>query len=194
MSSHPIFLGGPTGVGEITDRVSDREKRLDLARRLHRAWKDGALGGEHMPEDAHPDLPRDSETQRWDLAAVREFVTARRGDFPYLCGPKIVNYWLYVLSQHLTRPLTGRERLTVAPDRHVIEASRHLGLVPMAGSVSHAAPQAVAESWRELLEGTELSPIDLHTPLWLWNRLGRPDLETLGPSAGHSPDRVDAGG
>jgi hypothetical protein len=237
------------------------------ARRLHGAWKAGALGGEHMPEDVHPDLPRDSErlaafltlgmclnyqrdsyalwracarafedpTARWvfdlraaadapgevlrqallkhrvalqpnrhpaiwarnaaslaeaggieaifrahdhDLAAVRAFIVGRRPDFPYLAGPKIVNYWLYVLSRYLSWPMTGRARLSVAPDRHVIAGSRRLGLVPPDGGPDTAP--AVAERWRALLDGTELSPIDLHTPLWLWSRLGFPALEALG--------------
>jgi len=30
----------------------------------------------------------------------------------------------------------------------------------------------VAERWKTLLEGTELDPIDVHTPLWLWSRSG----------------------
>jgi hypothetical protein len=38
------------------------------------------------------------ETHDFNLVAVREFITGHKADFPYLCGPKIVNYWLYVLS------------------------------------------------------------------------------------------------
>ena len=32
----------------------------DQAQRLIALWRSGALGGEAMPEDVHPDLPRDS--------------------------------------------------------------------------------------------------------------------------------------
>lgn len=28
----------------------------------------------------------------------------------------------------------------------------------------------VAERWADLLNGTELKPIDVHTPMWLWSR------------------------
>ena len=27
-----------------------------------------------------------------------------------------------------------------------------------------------ANRWEELLEGTDLKPIDVHTPMWLWSR------------------------
>ena len=30
--------------------------------------------------------------------------------------------------------------------------------------------QIVAERWADLLNGTELKPIDVHTPMWLWSR------------------------
>jgi hypothetical protein len=253
---------------------------LDDARRLHHAWRAGGLGGETMPEDAHPDLPRDSEVlatfltlgmclnykrnsytlwrscaaafddpkanwvfdpdavsaaapsdlqaallkhrvalqpnrhpQIWrrnaqslleaggvraifqtcghDLAEVRAFIVGRRPNFPYLAGPKIVNYWLYVVSQYLTWPMVGRERLSVAPDRHVIAASRQLGLIPPGDDLDSALALTVAEQWRALLDETELSPIDLHTPLWLWSRLGFPALETLvSKSAQHVRGRI----
>ena len=28
----------------------------------------------------------------------------------------------------------------------------------------------LAERWKELLEGTDFAPIDVHTPMWLWSR------------------------
>ena len=27
----------------------------------------------------------------------------------------------------------------------------------------------IAERWERLLEGTDLKPIDVHTPMWLWS-------------------------
>ncbi len=64
----------------------------------------------------------------------------RRASFPYLCGPKIANYWLYVMSRYMDWPTSGRERLSVAPDRHVIAASERLGLTrPGADSLAVAA-------------------------------------------------------
>ena len=69
------------------------------------------------------------EAQAYDLGAVRTFIGVRKADFPYLCGPKIVNYWLYVLSSYLDWPFTHRNALSVAPDRHVVAGSVRLGLI-----------------------------------------------------------------
>lgn len=116
------------------------------------------------------------EASDFDLVAVREFVTRHRSDFPYLCGPKIANYWLYVMSSYLDWPFTGRSGLTVAPDRHVIAASLRLGLITDLEATSADAPHIVAACWTTLLAETSLTPIDMHTPLWLWSRAGFPDV------------------
>jgi hypothetical protein len=107
-----------------------------------------------------------------DLAAVRAFVTQNRASFPYLSGPKISNYWLYVMSSYMGWTFTNRASLSVAPDRHVIAASRRLGLIGHDEPHDARLVDRVALQWRSLLEGTELTPIDLHTPLWLWSRGG----------------------
>lgn len=69
-------------------------------------------------------------------------------NFPYLGSNKICNYWLYVMEQYTDVKFVDRENITVAPDTHVIQASR----------------------WQEILKGTDLFPIDVHTPMWLWSR------------------------
>ena len=91
--------------------------------------------------------------------------------FPYLSGKKICNYWLFVMSQYGGVQLKNRAALSVAPDTHVVQASVHLGLV---GPNTPDIQEVVAARWRELLEGTPLTPIDVHTPLWLWSRAGFP--------------------
>lgn len=117
------------------------------------------------------------EANAFDLARVREFITARRADFPYLCGPKIVNYWLYVMSSYLDWPFANRSALSVAPDRHVIAGSVRLGLIDASEARGAGAPQLVAARWSEVLAHTSLAPIEMHTPLWLWGRAGFPDLD-----------------
>lgn len=92
--------------------------------------------------------------------------------FPCLSGPKICNYWLYVLSQYTDLKLKQKEALTVAPDTHVIQASIQLGLVPPEKNNSPDIQAIVSERWIEVLKGTEFIPIDIHTPLWLWSRSG----------------------
>ena len=117
--------------------------------------------------------------QAFDLAAVRAFVSARKADFPYLGGPKIANYWLYVMSSYLDWPFAGRAALTVAPDRHVIGASVRLGLV----EAGDTRPELIAGRWAEVLARTSLAPIDLHTPLWLWGRAGFPAIDAISGGA-----------
>ncbi|WP_369900200.1 hypothetical protein [Bacillus manliponensis] len=41
------------------------------------------------------------------------------------------------------------------------------------GTANHR--QLVAHTWEQVLEGSDIEPIDIHTPLWLWSRAGFPD-------------------
>ena len=110
----------------------------------------------------------------YDIGLIKDYLATHKKDFPYLGGPKISNYWLYVLTQYTSLPFTNRAALTVAPDTHICNASAALGLC-----AKDTAPVAVAQHWAELLQGTGLDPIDIHTPLWLWSRAGFPDVAGL---------------
>jgi len=102
----------------------------------------------------------------WDIASIKESLQIKnKKRFPYLSGNKIANYWLYVLSQYTDLPFTNLSALTVAPDTHVIQASIQLGLID-----SKQDPALVADLWSKILSGTGISPISIHTPLWLWSR------------------------
>lgn len=91
-----------------------------------------------------------------------------KAGFPYLSGPKISNYWLYVMSSYTDVGLVNRGALSIAPDTHVIQSSHQLGLID-----DRAMPSVhVATVWKDFLTGTGLDPIDIHTPLWLWSRGG----------------------
>jgi hypothetical protein len=136
-------------------------------------WRRNAAG---LARHAEGSVQRLFEAQAYDLGAVRGYICARKSDFPYLCGPKIVNYWLYVLSSYLDWPFTNRSALSVAPDRHVVAGSLRLGLVGADDGPAGTLASRIAERWRDVLAGTELLPIDLHTPLWLWGRAGFPAL------------------
>lgn len=52
----------------------------------------------------------------------------RKSDFPYLSGPKIFNYWLYVLEKYTKVSWKSRELITIAPDTHILKATVKLGL------------------------------------------------------------------
>jgi hypothetical protein len=92
--------------------------------------------------------------------------------FPYLSGQKICNYWLYVMGMYTDVVLCKREALSVAPDTHVLQASVRLGLVSMEASQGLDGRQIVSDAWRDVLHGSGILPIDIHTPLWLWSRGG----------------------
>jgi hypothetical protein len=85
--------------------------------------------------------------------------------FPYLSGNKIAHYWLYVLTQYTHLPFTHLEYLSVAPDTHVAQASIKLGL-----DSAKMTPLELSNLWAEILQDTEIQPISIHTPLWLWSR------------------------
>lgn len=106
-----------------------------------------------------------------DIPTILAYVQKenKRG-FPYLSGAKICTYWLYVMEQYTSEPLSGREHLSIAPDTHVIQASVKLGVIDKDIVEHQNIREKVSEAWRVLLEGTKLLPIDIHTPLWLWSR------------------------
>ena len=109
-----------------------------------------------------------------DVAILKDIVQGtRKSEFPYLSGPKIFNYWLYVMETYTGVKWKHRELITIAPDTHILKASVKLGLCGdhvLNGSASDR--EAVSKAWKKALEDTELAPIDVHTPLWLWSRSG----------------------
>ena len=113
------------------------------------------------------------------IAQLREYVQKiNKPDFPYLSGPKIFNYWLFVMEVYCGVKWTDREEISVAPDTHILQASVRLGIVPefvLDGSMK--SRELVALTWKELLRGSSLAPIDVHTPMWLWSRGGFIEIE-----------------
>jgi len=113
------------------------------------------------------------------IAHLREYVQkTNKPNFPYLSGPKIFNYWLYVMEAYCNIKWVDREEITIAPDTHILQASVCLGIAP--ASVLDGSAKSrdlVAQTWKELLHGSSLAPIDVHTPLWLWSRGGFIEVE-----------------
>ncbi len=106
----------------------------------------------------------------FSVEKIKDHIQCNKKDFPYLGGNKILNYWLHVIEKYTDMEYTDRENITVAPDTHVIQASQRLGIVSEAESKMSNVQTVLAERWRDLLEDTDLKPIDLHTPMWLWSR------------------------
>lgn len=122
--------------------MSDTKEILKKVDRLIKAHKQGLLGGEKMPEDENPGLDKSSKE----------------------------NLMYFTLPMSLYIKFTDRENITVAPDTHVVQASIKLGVISESESSQSNVKEIVVSRWEELLKGTDLKPIDVHTPMWLWSR------------------------
>ncbi|OQR57206.1 hypothetical protein [Bacillus sp. CDB3] len=118
------------------------------------------------------------ESVQFDISSLKKIMQGtRKSDFPYLSGPKIFNYWLYALESYTNVSWKSRELITIAPDTHILKATVKLGLCSsevLNGTAEDR--QTVAKAWENVLMGSGIAPIDVHTPLWLWSRAGFPPL------------------
>ncbi|MBA5248669.1 MAG: hypothetical protein FE834_03920 [Gammaproteobacteria bacterium] len=114
-------------------------------------------------------------SNNYDVSAIRKDVQcAYKKGFPYLSGEKIFNYWLYVLDEYTNIELVNKNEITVAPDTHIIQATVHLGLLDKSIEELMKNRVEVADIWKEYLSKTDINPIDIHTPLWLWSKADFP--------------------
>jgi len=91
--------------------------------------------------------------------------------FPYLSGPKIFNYWSYILQEYCDIELKNSEYIEIAPDTHVIQASIKLGIISKK-EAENISREKLSLIWRNILKGSGINPIDMHSPLWFWSRNG----------------------
>lgn len=108
----------------------------------------------------------------YDFLKLRKVVQgSHKAGFPYLSGPKLFNYWCYILVTKCGVPLKNREHIDIAVDTHVAQSSVVLGVITQ-DEATKLTREAIAERWRGLLLGTGLAPVDLNVPLWFWSRDG----------------------
>lgn len=113
----------------------------------------------------------------YNVNKIKNYVQVEhKKDFPYLSGDKISNYWLYVLHQYTDIKLNDLNDLSIAPDTHVIQASKKLNVITEEEFNKNNVQKIVADRWKKILYNSEFSPIDIHTPLWLWSRSGLKDI------------------
>lgn len=91
--------------------------------------------------------------------------------FPYLSGPKIFNYWCFILSSYGGIHLKNREQIDIAPDTHITQCSVRLSVITPE-EAEKLSREEISARWRELLSGSGIDPIDMHPPLWFWSRNG----------------------
>lgn len=89
--------------------------------------------------------------------------------FPYLSGPKIFNYWSFIINTFGGINLKNKEYIEIAPDTHIIKCSVLLGVVSPAEANVMSRDQ-ISERWRKMLDGCGISPIEMHSPLWFWSK------------------------
>ena len=107
-----------------------------------------------------------------DFLALRELIQKKyKKGFPYLSGPKIFNYWSFIISTYGKIPLKNREFIEIAPDTHITQCSIHLGVIT-ADEAKHLSKNEISKRWRALLQGSGITPIEMHPPLWFWSRNG----------------------
>jgi len=107
-----------------------------------------------------------------DFLNLKQVVrTDYKKGFPYLSGPKIFNYWSFIVSTYGGVKLTNRNYIEIASDTHVTQCSVKLGVIT-ASEANTLTKDAISLRWRELLTGSGIDPIDMHPPLWFWSRNG----------------------
>jgi hypothetical protein len=107
-----------------------------------------------------------------DFLNLKEIVKVdyKKG-FPYLSGPKIFNYWSFIISTYGGIHLNNRDHIEIAPDTHITQCSVKLGVISQKEAVTLTKDE-ISERWRNLLAGSDIDPIDMHPPLWFWSRNG----------------------
>lgn len=116
------------------------------------------------------------EKHDYDVVRLRESIQkAHKRDFPYLSGPKLFHFWLFILQRNCGVDFVNATHIDLAVDVHIRRASVRLGLLD-AGEFDYPA-DLIASRWREALVSTAIRPSDMNIPLWLWSRAAfTPDL------------------
>ncbi|MEK7482302.1 MAG: hypothetical protein AAB620_00720 [Patescibacteria group bacterium] len=108
----------------------------------------------------------------YDFLKLRDIIQREhRSGFPYLSGPKIFNYWSFIISAYGRAPLANRDFIEIAPDTHITKCSVLLGVITE-DEARKLSKSQISQKWRELLAGSGIAPIDMHPPLWFWSRNG----------------------
>lgn len=112
------------------------------------------------------------ESSNYDFLKLKEIIQNKfKKGFPYLSGPKIFNYWSFVLQKYGKIKLKNSEFIEIAPDTHITKCSVILGVINKVES-ENLTKEIISKRWREILKEIEINPIDMHSPLWFWSRNG----------------------
>lgn len=106
----------------------------------------------------------------YDFLQLRDIIQKQyKKGFPYLSGPKIFNYWSFIIQKYGNIKLKNSKFIEIAPDTHITKCSVILGVITEKESKT-LSKEKISERWRSVLKNTEINPIDMHAPLWFWSR------------------------
>ncbi len=104
-----------------------------------------------------------------DYLKLKELLQIKhKKGFPYLSGPKIFNYWCFILIEYCGVHLKNKEFIEIAPDTHITKCSLLLGVI----EDENITKEEINSKWRDVLSGSGITPIQMHPPLWFWSRNG----------------------
>lgn len=117
--------------------------------------------------DYYQDNPRELiEEAKSDAGKLIELLQkTHRKRFPYLSGPKLSNYWPFILSLYTDIKFKNGHAISIIPDTHVLQSSAKLGITS-----AGATPLQVELAWKELLKDSGINPSQVHPVLWHWSR------------------------
>src|SRR5882724_2968087 len=94
--------------------------------------------------DYYQDDPRQiiQEAQYDAGRLIKLLQTTHKKRFPYLSGPKLSNYWPYILSHFTDVEFANSHEISIIPDTHVLQSSARLGITP-----PDATPLQVERAW-----------------------------------------------
>lgn len=117
-------------------------------------------------------LERLLESSDYDFLVLKDLVQNKhRKGFPYLSGPKLFNYWCYILGEKCDVEFKNKRFIDIAIDSHVLNCSVKLGVINLDES-SRLSREEIAARWRHQLQESYITPTDLNVPLWFWSRNG----------------------
>lgn len=112
------------------------------------------------------------ESTGYDFLVLKDTIQRNhRKGFPYLAGPKLFNYWSFILGAKCDIELKNKELIDIAVDSHVLKCSVKLGVIAV-DEANALTAEKIAERWRDRLKGSGVAPTDLNVPLWFWSRNG----------------------
>jgi len=101
-----------------------------------------------------------------DFVKLQQLVQVEhKKGFPYLSGPKIFNYWCFILQEYCNVKLANSNLISIAPDTHITKCSIKLGVID-----GNESKEQIAQKWREALKDSNITPIQMHPVLWFWSK------------------------